>query len=84
MKEEKKKVIGDTPAIFEVHLLFVMKKDIERNQLIWKKKMTIRYRRTRRSKCVMVQHVARANNFLLKKNIILKGNYVTNPNQIYN
>ena len=38
MKEEKKKVIGDTPAIFEVHLLFVMKKDIERNQLIWKKK----------------------------------------------
>jgi hypothetical protein len=38
MKEEKKKVTDNTPGTFGAHLLSVMEKEIERNQLRWQKK----------------------------------------------
>jgi hypothetical protein len=51
MKEEKKKVTDNTPGTFGVHLLSIMEKEMERNQLRWQKKnLTVKNCRTRRSK----------------------------------
>lgn len=84
MKEEKKKVTDNTPGTFGAHLLSVMEKEIERNQLRWQKKnLTVRNRRTRRSKYATISTNTRQQLFI-EKNIILKGNYVTTLNQIYN
>jgi hypothetical protein len=61
-----------------------MEKKIERNQLRWQKKnLTVKNYRTRRSKYATISTNTRQQLFI-EKNIILKGNYVTTLNQIYN
>jgi hypothetical protein len=61
-----------------------MENEIERNQLRWQKKnLTVKNCRTRRSKYATISTNTRQQLFI-EKNIILKGNYVTTLNQIYN